>query len=201
MAGFVRRYTTEQIDSYGTTATVWDDLRFPATSVKLGPTNPPTEQLYKGGQVLSFANNNNNRIFFVAQLPHSYKFDTDLKFHIHITLPVSGLGLGAQNVKFNMTYSWAGINGVFPAETTITATRDVQNDVLDTHIIFPIDTVLTANKGTANGNAGVSDMLICSLIRDTTVANNYANPVYFLEADFHYQIDTIGSDDEYIKRY
>jgi len=46
----------------------------------------------------------------------------------------------------------------------------------------------------------VSEMIICSLTRDVSVANNYDDEVYLLEADFHYQADQIGSFLEYSKR-
>ena len=95
-----------------------------------------------------------------------------------------------------MTYSWADINGAFPAETTITATRDVQNDSADTHILLDIGDVLASNKV---GTDDVSSMIICSLERDTSVADNYDDSVYLLEADFHYQIDAPGSREEFTK--
>jgi len=44
-----------------------------------------------------------------------------------------------------------------------------------------------------SGISGVSSMLICSLTRNTDVADNYADDVYLLEVDFHYQFDAPGS--------
>ena len=187
--------TTREVWSNGW-AVVWDDLRFPAQTVKLDSTNPPTATAYKWGSVLSFASTPSQKIYFNAQLPHGYKLGTDLDFHIHIVLPVSWSGSWAENVKFDFTYSWAAIGADFPAETTITATRDVQNDTADNHIIFDIWDVLNSNMV---WSWGVSEMLICSLKRDTWVANDYANAVYLLEADFHYQADQIGSLLEYSK--
>lgn len=172
-------------------ATVYDDLRFPAQSVKLDSTNPPTSTAYKGGSVLAFASNPSQKIYFNAQLPHGWKMG-DLNFHVHIVLPTAGAGGGTENVKFNLTYSWAYIGYDFPAETTITATRDVQNDGAGKHILMNIGTLLESNAA-GTQSEGVSSMLICSLTRDVSVASDYAQPVYLVEADFHYEIDTVGS--------
>ena len=84
-----------------------------------------------------------------------------------------------------MPAPWA-CRSVFPAASNATITVDVQNDVLDTHML---DNVVSMN-GTGKG---IGSVIICSLTRDISVANDYANDAYFLEGDFHYQIDTMGS--------
>jgi hypothetical protein len=173
---------------------VWDDLRTPANNVKLDSTKPPTETLYRSGQVLSFVKNSNNKIYFNVQIPHNYKIGSDLEFHIHIVLPINGAGLGAENIKFDFTYSWADINSDFPIATPVEATLDVQNKIADNHILMEIAKIIDGSLIDS-----VSSMLICSLERDVSVANNYDNSVYLLEVDFHYQIDTMGSRQEVIK--
>jgi hypothetical protein len=175
-------------------APVWDDLRTPINSVKLDSVKPPTETPYKGGQVLSFASNTNNKIYFNVQLPHNYKLGSNLEFHIHIVLPVAGAGIAVENIKFIFTYSWAKMGMVFPVESSLSATRDVQNDNADEHILMEIEKEIDGS-----GIDSVSSMLICSLERDTAVANDYASVVYLLEVDFHYQIDTMGSRQETVK--
>jgi len=176
----------------------WDDLRFPVSAVQSVSGKPPTETAYKGGLVLAFPSNTNTAITFNAQMPHGYDDNFDLGIHLHIVPPTSGAGAGAENVKFDFTYSWADIGATFPAETTLTATRDVQNDTADDHILMDLGDVLSSNRVT-NGSAGVSSMLICSLERDVSVANDYASSVYLIEADFHYRFNAPGSKEEYIK--
>ena len=179
--------------------TFWDDIRFPANAVRVGAARPATEETYRGGIVLAFDSAADNSIYFNCQLPHAYKIGTDLDAHIHVVLPTSGAGAGVENVKFDFTYSWCSIGGSFPAESTISVTRDVQNDSADDHILIDIGNIPYSAATLNGGNGGVSMMLICSLTRDTTVANNYADDVYLVEADFHYQIDAPGSRDEYVK--
>lgn len=166
---------------------VYDDLRFPVGSVRKSGTFPPSEVAYKSSFVLAFDSGpNSESIQFAAQLPHRYKEGTNVEFHLHWTIPVSGVGAGAENVKWDFTYSWANINSTFPAASNATITVDIQNDVLDTHMSDSIVTMTGAGKT-------ISSMILCSLTRDVSVANDYANDAYFLEADFHYQIDTVGS--------
>ena len=174
-------------------ATTWDDLRFPASAVRFGGAAPASEQAYRGGLVASFASTPDQYIYFNAQMPHQWKEGTDIHPHIHWVLPVSGAGGGAENVKWDLTYSWANIDSVFPVESSQTVTVDVQNDVIHDHMF---DDVGAAISGTGKT---FSSMLICSLKRDVSVANDYASAAYLVEFDFHYEIDTMGSRQEFVK--
>jgi hypothetical protein len=173
--------------------TVWDDLRVNPSTVRLPGTNPPTIQAYKGSTVLSFEDaGGDDTISFNVQLPHNYKEGTDVKFHVHWTIDTSGAGAGAENMKWDFTYSWANANSSFPAESSGTVTVDVQNDTADDHMIDGVVTMTGAGKN-------VSSIIICSLTRDTSVADNYGGHAYLLSADFHHEIDTMGSRQEFIK--
>ena len=172
--------------------TVWDDLRFPASAVRVGSAQPATEQSYRGGIVLSFASNADNSVYFIAQMPHKWKEGTDIEIHVHWTIPVSGAGGGAENVKWDITHSVASIGGSFPVESTITATHDVQNDSANDHLLTNIGTIDMAGHTFSN-------CIIFSLTRDTGVANDYASAAYLVEVDIHYQIDSLGSKEEYAK--
>ena len=166
---------------------VWDDMRFPASSVKGGGAFDTTPTAYKSGIVEAFSTGpNNESVQFIGQLPHGYKEGSDLDFHLHWTIPTSGAGGGAENVKWDFTYSWANIDGSFPAATSATVTVDVQNITADDHVLTDIATLAGTGKS-------ISSILICSLTRDVGVANDYADDAYFIEADFHYKINTVGS--------
>lgn len=48
--------------------------------------------------------------------------------------------------------------------------------------------------------SGVSSMMVCRLYRSPTVTEDtYSNDAGLLEFDLHYQIDSFGSRNEYIK--
>lgn len=191
--------TTLKSDSIATDAimytdTYWDDIRTPSNLSKKVPGKEAKDQAYKGGVVISFEDGADQAVSFNVQLPHGYKLGSDLEFHIHIALPTAGAGAGVENVAFDFTYSWANINNEFPAETTVSDTTDVQDYAADTHRLIEIG-------GSLDGSAitGVSSMLICSLTRDVSVDDNYADDVYLIELDFHYQFDAPGSWTEYDK--
>ena len=57
----------------------------------------------------------------------------------------------------------------------------------------------TAFDEIAISNTGVSSMLICSLMRDTAVANDYASAAYVADFDVHYRRDLPGSRQETVK--
>jgi len=92
-------------------------------------------------------------------------------------------------VKWDTTYSACSPVAVaesWPAASNATITVDVQNDSADDHLI---DNLVTMT-GT---NYKISEVIICSLTRDTAVANDYATNAYLVSVDVHYEVDTMGS--------
>jgi hypothetical protein len=166
----------------------YDDLRLLASQTKLDSSNPPVATSYKGGSVLAFASNPNQKMYITAQLPHSWD-GQDIEIHLHLALPVAGSGGGVENVKFDITHSWSSIGAQYPAESTITATLDVQDELVDAHVLMEIDDIA------AGGNT-FSSCIIMSLERDTGVANDYASSVYLVDVDMHYRKDKLGSATE-----
>ncbi len=164
----------------------WDDLRFPVGAIKLGAANPPDEQAYKGGLVLSYPSNANRIAYVTAQMPHPWVEGSDVELHIHWVIPTSGAGGGAENVKWDFTYSWANQEAAFPAETSISVTIDVQNQVADVHT----RTDMIIATGT---DKTFSSVLIISIERDVSVANDYADKAYLVEFDIHYKKNRLGT--------
>lgn len=164
----------------------YDDLRFPASSVRLGGAAPATFQAYKDGGVLAFASTPDQYIYLVAQMPHTWAEGTDIETHIHWTIPVSGAGTGAENVKWDLTYSWSNIGGTIPNSSSDTITVDVQNDTADTHMYDSFGTITGTGKT-------FSSCLIISLKRDTAVSDDYASAAYLIEFDIHYKKNRFGT--------
>ena len=104
----------------------------------------------------------------------------------------AGAGGGAENVKWDLTYSWQNIGSVFPGATSVSQTIDVQNDSNNSHMFDSVATISGSGRT-------ISSMLVCSLTRDVSVANDYAAAAYLLEVDSHFEIDTIGSRQETAK--
>jgi hypothetical protein len=171
----------------------WDDLRFPASAIKrLGTTDPDWVNLNGGLFVLAFdgAGARDEEIFFMAQLPHTYKQETDLKHHLHWG-PIDGT---SGNVSWCSECSWQNPDGgAFPASST-TCVDVAAGAVAKAHLF---DDIVTYD-GTG---LLISVMGICRLYRNATHANDtYDNKDALLyETDFHFQRDSIGSSAELTK--
>lgn len=165
----------------------WEDLRFPANAIRLGGAAPAVAQAYKDSEVLSFANNADKYVYLTCQMPHSWVEGTDIVAHLHWTIPVSGsAGVNPENVKWDLTYSWANLGATFPASTPLTVTKDVKAVTADTHLLSAWTTISGAGKT-------FSSMLLLSIKRDTSVANNYANSAYLTEFDIHFKQNRLGT--------
>jgi hypothetical protein len=164
----------------------WEDLRFPVSAIRLGGTAPASDQGYRGGMVLSFSSAVDNYVYLTIQLPHSWREGDNVTAHIHWTIPVGGLGGGAENVKWDLTYSWANMDDTFPVQSSETMTRNVATIAANTHLYDEWVELNGAGKTT-------SSMIIISIKRDTTVANDYASTALLLEFDIHYRQDRFGS--------
>jgi len=174
-------------------ATVWDDLRVPASNTKLNPTKsePAFESFRDGLFTFKFdtSNADDESIHFVAQMPHSYKEGTDLHPHVHWSPDSTNTG----NVFWSFEYSVANINSVFGASTTDEITVAADGDQYG-HQVDPFTDI----DGTG---LRVSHMILCRLTRRSSsqAADTFTGSACFLEFDFHFQKNTIGSREEYTK--
>jgi hypothetical protein len=190
---------------------VWDDLRVPLERGQIAGGNTPTWTQFKdngaasvGVFAYSFADQavagNEEEVFFSAHMPHTYKQGTDLKFHVHWSPAVSG-GLN-EFVKWGLEYTWVNIDGTFG--NTAIATSDASSGATAT---TSGDTTLTADKhylteiATITGTSkNIGSMLICRIFRNSSDAtDDLAQAAFAFEADFHFQVDTLGSRQEYVK--
>lgn len=186
---------------------VWDDLRVPVTATTVGTARQPAfgQWLTNGagstGVYTYFfpdGNATNERdLFFGVQLPHGYKYGTDLKPHIHWSPKTTGLA--GQKVSWGMEYTLAKIGSTFPNTTIISAnTHYLEQDpiVANNHYLTPLPDI------DGSGIDSVSAMLFGRVWRDcggVLQADGFTGDVGLLEIDFHYQIDAVGSDDLYTK--
>jgi hypothetical protein len=167
---------------------VYDDLRVPVSAVRLSGSQPPTSTLYKGGEVLAFPHNSEKTLYFTAQLPHGYDEGENIEFHTHYAIETAGAdGETAENLKWIFTHSWSNISAEIPDASTVPVTIDLKAAAAETHYRGQVAATIS---GTGKN---ISSILICSLTRDISVANNYAANVYLISLDFHVPINTLGS--------
>ena len=168
--------------------TVWDDIRVAASSAKINPvtSKPDYGDFLAPIQTFLFAASGGETITFQVQVPHSYKFGTDLEPHIHWSPTTTGTG----TVGWEMSYINADIGSDFAtAATTLSAQGTVTATASLRHHYY------TDFPGIAGGSV-LSHMFMCSLTR---TGGTYADDVALLEIDFHFQMDTLGSKEELVK--
>ena len=177
------------------TVSAWDDFRISATSTKLGGTKDPSFALIKddgaGSQgVFSylFDRTAEEELYFSAQLPHKYKEGTDIYPHVHWNPISEGSG---QYVKWGLEYTWANYNEAI-ANTAIISASGLANDAS-----YHTKTDLPVINGSGKT---ISSMLMCRIFRDSTSDDdNYGDDASLLEVDFHYEINSLGSEERTVK--
>jgi len=166
--------------------TTWDDLRAPATSINpTGLATPPMVDNEDGS--LLFSTNDTVAIWF--QMPHTWKEGTNIIPHIHWSKTTTNAGLP----NWQMKYKWANAGDVFPAfNTLMSGTEGVPNsNIIDKHSIYTFGEISGAGKL-------ISSMICIYLVR-TTTGDTYADDARLMEVDIHYQVDSTGSRQEFIK--
>lgn len=174
---------------YAGDATEWDDMRFPAFMLKQGGVKDPTTIAYSAGYVEAFSyqgvEGNEERLFGIAQLPHGYKEGSDIEFHVH-WVPETADNAA---VGWKLTYEWMNIDGTFSSTSTIEATQAINNEA-DKHIYTDVGTITGTSKT-------ISSMILFELRRHSSDgADTFDDLAYLLEADFHFEIDAMGSKEE-----
>jgi hypothetical protein len=206
---FVPSDTTEFMrpgDDITLSDTVWDDLRVPALSTKSGGSKiPGTSKLVDDGSgsqgILTyvFDKATEEELYFAVQMPHAWKFETAIHPHVHWT-PVADGAEGAK-VSWGLEYSVAKIGTTFPDSTIIYGDTATPNEdlIANRHYLTEIG---DGSGISMTGVDSVSPMILCRIFRDATGAggtDDYDDDAALLEIDFHYEIDALGSRDEYTK--
>jgi len=172
---------------------LWDDLRAPASAINpQGQASDPDVDAVNGG--LLFGSGTPEIVFVQMQFPHTWAEGTYIVPHVHWQKTTSASG----GVAWRMEYKWVPIGEVMDAtwtelntDTTVPGTPD--DDTADKHVISSFGRVQTPNKK-------ISDMLLIKVSRQPGEAGDtYAADARFLEFDIHYQVNSIGSDAEFVK--
>ena len=189
--------------SYEDTATRYDDMRVPVTSAKFKDNDidrPNFDIFISGLAGYWFQEDRDNEpsLFFNVQMPHAWKEGTAIYPHIHW---VPERDLSGKTVVWGFEYAWVNVGDEFPTtSTTIYASAPIAPGgtplagTAGQHMITPFASI----DGT---DMSLSSMLVCRMFRvdKNYSADNYTYMAMVLEFDFHYQIDSDGSRDEYTK--
>ena len=175
----------EQYNDLPKTNVVWDDLKAPATSVRQGATAKPDFDTTELG--LLFPQNDPTEIaYIIMQFPHARKNGSSIKPHVH------WIQTSADEAVWKMDYRWYK-NGDAPSGSWTTLTCDSP--------VFPYTSgslLQICSFPEIDGSAvdTVSSIIDVRLYRDDNVVSG---DVLLKEFDIHYQIDQLGSRQEFIK--
>ena len=180
---------------------VWDDLRIGPGNATLGSLRDPSFQQFRtngagsiGVYTYMFTNesvaNNQKEIFFEAQLPHKWAEGTPIIPHVHFAPITTATG----TVRWGLEYTWANVNETFPQTTIVYAERAVSSADQYGHQI-------PASFGEFDAtDKKISSVMLGRLFRNSSHANDTLEAtVAFLSVDIHYMVNTLGSEQEYIK--
>lgn len=185
-------------------ATVWNDIMvYPDATTREGSKPPVWGTVFRndagntstGVYLWKFSPNQEQELHFSVQIPHNYKEGSDLYPHVHWT-SFSGTPSGS-DVVWGLEYTMVSMGEVFPATHTL-VTNSVHPD-----IGTPSGTGqhLVSEFGTISGSGlKISAILICRLYRIAGHSSDtFPGDVGFLGFDIHYEQDTQGSRNQWIK--
>ena len=172
----------------------WDDLRFPASAINpVGQTNAASVDTVEADYpaTLLFSNSTDQMCAGVAQMPHEWLLDSDIKPHIHWMKTSDATGNVVWEFKYRIIGSVGGSAGAWSSADNGTLAVS-HNNLKATH-------ALTAFTAIPMTGCRESAMVAWMLYRRTGGSDTYAAPARLLELDFHFQRQAgkRGTIDEY----
>jgi hypothetical protein len=141
----------------------------------------------------------NRELFFIVQLPHDYKEGSTIYPHVHWSSKVAA---GTQRIKWVLTYQWVNHTENFAATSSGSASGYTLAGANPSRSVNAYEHVITPlGSGIDGTGKKISSILMCRLYRDgsDTTNDDFTGSGFLLSFDFHYEIDSFGSDSEYTK--
>jgi len=172
-------------------ATVWEDVTFPMTAERLDSTagtlnynyDEATITMGGGGDISA----SSDTLMFVCQIPHKIKLDSVADLHIHWEQPADqaytfDVEYRIQSNGSAKTTAWTAISNIGMTNNVFPYTSGTLIQITDL-----VDIDLTG--------IGISDLIQVKLTRSDATAGN----IEAIAVDFHFEIDSLGSRQEYVK--
>jgi hypothetical protein len=182
-------------------ATTFTDLNVPVNATTRGGTKDPdlnrllrdAGNTSQGVFAFDFDKSTEEELYFMVQMPHSWKVGSTIYPHVHWT---ANNNVGSDVVRWGMEYSWSNVGSSFGnttiiyGETPIAAASPVTSLM---HTITPLGGI------TASGKT-LSSALVCRIFRDADHTNDdFDYDAVMLMIDFHFEEDSFGSRTEFTK--
>lgn len=174
---------------------VYEDIIIPGVALRAGSSAPDLVAFGPSGNILQYGFNGastTEEVHGAVEIPHSYKEGSVLLPHVHWA-PSDG---NAGDVKWQLEYTIVNAeNGTgFPAPTTI-GNAHPSDSVAWKHHIDPLPEI----DGTG---LKIGAVLAFRLFRDPTdVEDTYGSDAILLSFGIHFQQDTFGSEQVFIKGF
>lgn len=168
----------------------WEDLRAPATSI-----NPPgadsDADIDPADGTLLFASNVTETIAVLLQMPHGWREGSAIRPHLHWSKTTDAAGDVVWQIKYRV-FNAGDVPPDFSDFVSATS-RSEEPGSTQKHVIEIFPEIDMTGKS-------VSCMLSVVLQRDhDAAADDYEADARVWEFDVHYQIDSLGSIQEYTK--
>lgn len=166
----------------------WTDKSFPFNRERQGVTSKPDFDYTRLG-LLFPQNDNTEKTYFLDQMLHEKKLGTAIKPHIHylqetVEIPV-----------FKLDYKFYKNGDDVPGSWTTISTASGSGAVF-TWSTNPMLQIITFPEITAPANETASSHIDMIVYRDDNIVIGDVLAKYF---DYHYQQDSLGSRQEFIK--
>lgn len=197
-----------QIDGNGNltlngAATQWEDLRVEPVIKTTGTNDPTFTQWFTNGSgsrgvyLYNFSDDttaNQKEVFFTAQFPHAWA-GTAISPHVHWIPNQAG---NSQRPVWGLEYNWADIGSAY-GNTSIVYTTGLQPN--DTNLVQYRHYISEfADITPSSTQDGLSSIMNCRLFRYSgNASDTFTGTCGLLYVDFHYEVNTFGSNEEYIK--
>ena len=185
--GYAEFQTDGSLFFYGT-ATVWDDLRFPATAVRVNPATlkPDFDETNIG---YSFDAAGTETLLIIAQMPHKWKTGSTIVPHVHWQPLTNATG----KVYWEMAYKWTNYTEVETAGWATVNVLSLAAGATGTHQIASFGDVSGTGKT-------LSSIISIKLARvGGATSDTHSGEALLKEFDIHYEINSLGSREEYVK--
>ncbi len=167
------------------TDTSWDDMKFPFTRDKQGQSSKPDYDFTNMGLLFPY-DDPAEIVYITSQMLHAWKQGTTIYPHIHY------IQEGADQPTFKMDYRFFNTGDLQPGSFT-TVTFD--NHVFD-YASGDLHQIASIDGGISMEGLTLSCLMDMKVYRDDDLIEA---DVLGKEFDIHYEINSFGSEEEYIK--
>ena len=162
----------------------WESQDIEPTNIRVPASGGPTWTTVGDYELLAFSGSAQNDIYFFIKLPNSYMYGTDINLYIHYE-PEDGT---SGNVRWDVSYSMAAVDGTFPSSSTDTKTA-ASSAVASSNNLLSIVSI--------DGSAieSMSNIIKCKLSRRGDHADDTydGKAIYLLGISPHIRRDSSGS--------